>query len=1192
MNAYKQIYHNRFQNSRTVFAVLCLLIIQNARTQDNGTILLEKTIVEPEVIVTATQQVVLKSGFTASATNGTFNAKIGSRNVLIPTIETAAGSTTAITTSPSNDQNYIKTTRYLSSDERSKQITIQYFDGLGRPEQVVVQQNTPSKADLATFTKYDTMGREWKNWLPTPVEDNYGMFVDELTLTNKASVHYGDSYPYNETIYEPSPLNRVEQQFGPGQAWKNNNKRVTTEYLTNDGSVAYYFVNGTNNLERGTNYDQNTLYKTMVKDEDGKSTTEYKDKLGQVVLKQSIDDTGDEVNTYYVYNDLGQLSYVIPPLAADILGTGTYGDDNETLKQYCYLYKYDARGNCIQKRLPGCDWIYMIYDKADRLILSQDGNQREKNQWTFNKYDELGRLIITGIYHTEQNQSDLTQKCEDIVVSETYNSGYYGYSWDKLSEIPYTGTLIVNYYDDYDRIEQHSGISSMLRYEGKEGYDSRYINLNLGQKSAKGLLVGTRTKILDGSGEIITAMYYDYQGRVVQTRSTNHLGGFDIKYNAYGFTGNITKSLSEHSINPTHTNPLLETYTYAYDHALRPTTTTYTLNNNDPVVLASNTYDELGRLKEKKRHNATDTEQFQYNIRNWTTKITSGQFTEELLYNTNNNYNNITPCYNGNISAVTWIYNGVKKAYTYTYDKLNRLKLGNAYQVSGYTLYAPNNKEEFDYDKQGNIQRLWRQKDYTYVDFLQLYYNGNQLDYINDSGTNQDSYYVKEYQNKSAAASNEFSYDANGNMTKDLDRDIYTIKYNILNLPEIIQFKDGHQIINAYDAGGQKLSSRYYTILVKAEVPAINTLEPGQILNLQYNMDIIDETGTFYVDNKEYSFNGCDPGWYWVDKVYNSEGYTNNLGGYYGPNYQYYRKDHLGNNREVWRANTNQTIQKTQYYPSGLLWARNSSDDTELPLYANNRKYNGKEFVEMHGYDATDLGWRSIHNAKFRFDSFDPDAELDYDISPYAACHNNPVMKIDPNGRWVETVWDAYSLATGIESFIDNVKEGNVGAAILDGIGVVADGAAVILPVVPGGAGVGIKAFRAGEKAVETAKTVLSTNKTFGKAGEAIVTKTIKNEVGDGKKVLEQVTGKFADGKTTRFDNVIVDKKTGKVTMVNETKTGNAKHTKSQERYHKNGETVTFTGKKAKAEGIAGQKANTRMTESRTTRIKREDIEP
>lgn len=92
--------------------------------------------------------------------------------------------------------------------------------------------------------------------------------------------------------------------------------------------------------------------------------------------------------------------------------------------------------------------------------------------------------------------------------------------------------------------------------------------------------------------------------------------------------------------------------------------------------------------------------------------------------------------------------------------------------------------------------------------------------------------------------------------------------------------------------------------------------------------------------------------------------------------------------------------------------------------------------------------------------------------------------------------------------------------------------------------------------------------------------------------MLTQITGKFPDGKTTKFDNVVVDKKTGKVTMVNETKTGNAKYSEAQERYYKKGETVTFTGKKAEAARIKGQQTNTNTTESRTTRVKKEDIKP
>jgi len=264
---------------------------------------------------------------------------------------------------------------------------------------------------------------------------------------------------------------------------------------------------------------------------------------------------------------------------------------------------------------------------------------------------------------------------------------------------------------------------------------------------------------------------------------------------------------------------------------------------------------------------------------------------------------------------------------------------------------------------------------------------------VKDNGISQHLYNIKEYQDKADNGDNtsvvEFKYDKNGNMTTDLDRDIVTIRYNILNLPDTIQFKTGNQIINRYDAIGRKLSTRYYTILIASEVP-ISALQPGQTCKLAYDMDIIDETGTFYVDNFEYKFNGCDPGVYGLDKVYNSEGYTMNPS---NPMCFYYRKDHLGSIREVWYTNTNTTLQRTQYYPSGLPWAEGTGQEVQ------SRKYNGKEFVEMHGFDTYDYGARGYYPAIGRFTSVDPLAEKDYSLSPYAYCAGNPVNAIDPDGR-------------------------------------------------------------------------------------------------------------------------------------------------------------------------------------------------
>ena len=63
----------------------------------------------------------------------------------------------------------------------------------------------------------------------------------------------------------------------------------------------------------------------------------------------------------------------------------------------------------------------------------------------------------------------------------------------------------------------------------------------------------------------------------------------------------------------------------------------------------------------------------------------------------------------------------------------------------------------------------------------------------------------------------------------------------------------------------------------------------------------------------------------------------------------------------------------------------------------------------------------------------------------------------DPDGEVEETAWDIFSLASGVASFVANIKEGNAKGAIIDALGIVADATAVALPCIPGGAGAAIK---------------------------------------------------------------------------------------------------------------------------------------
>ncbi|MFW6224063.1 MAG: hypothetical protein ACOC4R_00235, partial [Bacteroidota bacterium] len=103
--------------------------------------------------------------------------------------------------------------------------------------------------------------------------------------------------------------------------------------------------------------------------------------------------------------------------------------------------------------------------------------------------------------------------------------------------------------------------------------------------------------------------------------------------------------------------------------------------------------------------------------------------------------------------------------------------------------------------------------------------------------------------------------------------------------------------------------------------------------------------------------------------------------------------------------------------------------------------------------------------------SVDPKADWYYSLSPYNYVANNPIILKDPNGMWIESAWDVASLGMGISSFVKNVREGNVTDAIIDGVGIVADGTALALPLIPGGAGATIKAVRATDKVIDATQT-------------------------------------------------------------------------------------------------------------------------
>ena len=443
-----------------------------------------------------------------------------------------------------NSQNYIKTTtytNYANNNASDSLITVQYFDGLGRPVETVQKGITPAKADLIAFQEYDAFGRESNSWLPRVKANNNGAFTAFNDFKNlPKDIYLNDTAAYSKPVYEPSPLNRVLEQYGPGADWHKNGKAVKTDYYTNSSTYpcAYYYMSG-DNLVRNNNYPDNQLYVTKATDEEGNISYEFKDKLGRVILQRQMNGSV-KCDTYYIYDDFGNLRYVLPPLAANATGNGTYNENSTVIKDYAYVYKYNERNLCKWKQLPGCDPVFYVYDKASRLIFTQDGEQRKTGLWLFSIPDDFGRIVLTGTCKNTLNHNNLLA---DVVKATHPNNSYptntfKGYTISGITPSNPV-VLLVNYYDDYSFRSTNGIPNTSFDTSAGSDFNKQYTG------GYKGLLTGTLTAVISGNTApttyLYSIMFYDYRGQLIQSVSSNHLSGTVKEYFAYDFTGNLLR---------------------------------------------------------------------------------------------------------------------------------------------------------------------------------------------------------------------------------------------------------------------------------------------------------------------------------------------------------------------------------------------------------------------------------------------------------------------------------------------------------------------------------------------------------------------------------------------------------------------------------------------------------------------------
>jgi RHS repeat-associated protein len=135
------------------------------------------------------------------------------------------------------------------------------------------------------------------------------------------------------------------------------------------------------------------------------------------------------------------------------------------------------------------------------------------------------------------------------------------------------------------------------------------------------------------------------------------------------------------------------------------------------------------------------------------------------------------------------------------------------------------------------------------------------------------------------------------------------------------------------------------------------------------------------------------------------------------PLFTYHLKDHLGNVRIVMQAggSSGTLKQSNDYYPFGMAYTKNAADSEEESFARENKyKYNGKEEQPMPG-KWLDYGARFYDAQLGRWHSVDPLAEKYYPISPYTYVANNPILRIDPDGRDIWEVNDQGKIVNRIK---------------------------------------------------------------------------------------------------------------------------------------------------------------------------------
>ena len=922
-----------------------------------------------------------------------------------------------------------------------KQVTA-YFDGLGRPVQTVSKKSTWREGDLVTPKTYDEYGREAFSYGPYAIKLGSNGDFKTNPFASQASYYkttFSDSFTYSYTRFEASPLNRPVATYASGYSWAGEGRGVTMDYLFNtvSDSVRRWTISS-NIPATSARYGTGQLQKTVTTDEHGKQVIEYKDAEGQVVLKKvQLADTPAGAHagwlcTYYVYNDLNELVFVLQPTAVEQLINNSWTFSGNTLQELCFKYTYDERHRMTMKKVPGAGEVHMVYDARDRLVMTQDSAQRDSAKWMVMQYDALNRPVKTYLWNNSSSRATHQASASGTTAYPTLSGTYV--------------LLTETYYDHYN----------WLGGTGISGFDNSDINgtnfITSGgsplyaetldtTKRLRGLVTGVKTRVLNAQSGMPAYLYmanwYDDKGRVIQVQSTNSSGYVDCMTSQYDYSGKVLRVLNRQQKGTGSANIFYVLTKNEYDHGGRLLNMKKKVNSgatsNTERTIAVHTYTDFDQLQMKyiggDASTALDSLEYQYNIRGWLTYINKDYldslrinwFGMELAYDRGNDLGYTGNDYNGNIAGTKWRSrgDGVHRKYDFDYDNANRLISANwQNDAPSFIPYIDKTKfsSAYSYDANGNILTLmhygWKVSDNSIIDHLQYTYqsNSNKLLAVDDTVTRVSR--LGDF-NNGTNLGNDYSYDGNGNLVADSNKHISKIAYNHLNLPSTITVDGKGSIDYVYDASGAKLLKK--------------TTEGAKITKTQY-------TNGFVYQNDTLQFVSHEEG-----RVRWAKRYWENGDSAYQFVYDYFIKDHLGNVRTVLTEQTDTSFylasfeaatrakENALFYniPETCVWRDNSfppdpnPNDSISKLLGTTRPMGAALGLKVMAGDRFDAG------VQYYYKGWNPDDNSNVDNNAIlnllgtliTSVEGAAAGKVPPGGLGTAL---STPLFTGIDEFLDN----------------------------------------------------------------------------------------------------------------------------------------------------------------------------